>query len=146
MRGHLDYGQAVTTELANPGQHLLVATQRFIARDRACEGVLRGQATTPDHVHGDALTRGLHFKRDLNWNPWIAAALSLIPGLGQIYKGERLYALIWFVGVLIAYTAGPVGLLLHVVCIANAALAGAIEFPPRLSASSAGRVDGLNRQ
>jgi hypothetical protein len=97
---------------------------------------------------GAALGSGLHFKHDLNWNPWIAAALSLIPGLGQIYKGERLYAVLWFVGVLLAYTAGPVGLLLHVVCITNAALAGAIEFPnARLSASAAGRVDGVsNRQ
>jgi A2L zinc ribbon domain len=97
---------------------------------------------------GATLAAGLRFKQDLNWNPWIAVALSVIPGAGQFYKGQHLYAALWLIGVLIAYAAGPVGLLLHLVCVANAGLAGAIEFPTsRLSASAAGRVDELtNRQ
>jgi zinc-ribbon domain len=97
---------------------------------------------------GAALAAGLRLRQNLDWNPWIAAGLSIVPGLGQFYKGQRLYPLLWFVGVLIAYGAGPFGLVMHVVCIANAALAGAIEFPKsRLSAAGAGRVDGLaNRQ
>ena len=97
---------------------------------------------------GAALATGLRLKHDLNWNPWIAVALSLIPGLGQFYKGKRLYAGLWLVGVAIGYAAGPIGLVLHLVCLVNAGLAGAIEFPgSRLSASGAGRVNGLaNRQ
>jgi len=97
---------------------------------------------------GAALAGGLRFKQNLNWNPWLAASLSVIPGGGQFYKGQRLQAVLWFVGVPIAYYAGPVGLLLHLICIVNAALAGAIDFPgSRLSASGAGRARSLaNRQ
>lgn len=97
---------------------------------------------------GAALATGLHLKRDLKWNPWIAVALSLIPGLGQFYKGQHLYAVLWLVGVVIAYAAGPIGLVLHLICLVNAGLAGAIEFPgSRLQAPGASRVNGLaNRQ
>jgi len=97
---------------------------------------------------GAPLAAGLRLKHDLNWNPWIAVALSVIPGLGQFYKGERLYAVLWFAGVMIAHAMGPVGIVLHLVCAANAGLAGAIDFPgSRLPASGARRMDGLtNRQ
>lgn len=97
---------------------------------------------------GAALAGGLHFKQDLNWNPWLAASLSLMPGGGQFYKGQRLQAVFWFIGVSLAYTAGSVGLLAHLVCIANAALAGAIDFPgSRLPAPGARRADSMaNRQ
>jgi len=87
---------------------------------------------------GASLNRGLRFKHDLAWNPWIAMTLSLVPGLGQFYKGQRLKAVLWFVLVVIAYGAAPFGVLLHLVCIANAGLGGAIEFPrPRFSPSAA---------
>ncbi len=93
---------------------------------------------------GAALATGLRFKHDLNWNPWLAASLSLIPGLGQFYKGERWQAGLWFVGVVILYAAGPVGPLVHLICIANAALAGAIDFPAaRLPAASARGANSL---
>jgi hypothetical protein len=97
---------------------------------------------------GAALTTGLRFKQDLAWNPWIAMTLSLVPGLGQFYKGQRLGAVLWFFGVAIAYGAGFIGPLLHLVCIANAGLAGAIEFPKGgFSATSGQRVNELaNRQ
>ena len=87
---------------------------------------------------GASLARGLRFKHDLAWNPWIAMTLSLVPGLGQFYKGQHLKALLWLVLVLFSYGAPPFGVLLHLVCIANAGLAGAIEFPrPAFSHSGA---------
>ena len=66
-------------------------------------------------------------RRDINWNPWIAIALSVIPGLGQIYKGHLLQGLGWLTIVAVGYTAQPLGMMLHILCAANAALAGAIE-------------------
>jgi hypothetical protein len=96
---------------------------------------------------GAALGSRLRFKQDLNWNPWIAAGLSVIPGLGHFYKGQHLYAVLWFFGVAIAYNAGPIGPVLHLVCIANATLGGAIDFPKsRMSASGAGANELTGRQ
>ena len=98
---------------------------------------------------GAALGGGLRLKHDLRWNPWIAAVLSFVPGLGQFYKGQHWHAVLWFVGVLLAYGAGSFGVLLHLVCIANAALAGAIEFPrSRLAAPGPDRdvLGSINRQ
>jgi hypothetical protein len=92
---------------------------------------------------GASLGSGLRFKQDLAWNPWVAMTLSLVPGLGQFYKGQRLYAVLWFFGVSIAYGAGLFGVLVHLVCIANAGIGGALEFPQaRFSASGA---DGNSR-
>jgi hypothetical protein len=93
---------------------------------------------------GAALAAGLRFKQNLNWNPWIAAGLSIVPGLGQFYKGQRLYPVLWLVAVLVCYAAGPIGLVMHVVCIANAGLGGAIEFSR--SGLTAGRINGLPNQ
>jgi hypothetical protein len=88
---------------------------------------------------GRALGPGLRWRHDLAWNPWTAAALSIIPGLGHFYKGERWQAMAWLVGVLIAYSAYPFGLLAHLICATNAALSGVIEFPSlRLPRSGAG--------
>jgi len=95
---------------------------------------------------GGALTSGWHFKPDLSWNPWIAMALSLVPGLGQFYKGQRLYAVLWFVFVLIAYGAGPFGVLMHLICIANAGLGGAIEFSRARYPVSGADSGFVNRQ
>jgi|GEM_PF-7089166 hypothetical protein len=92
---------------------------------------------------GGALGRGFIFRQDVTWNPWIAAAMSVVPGLGQFYKGQRWQALAWFLGVAVAYSAYPLGLLLHLLCVANAALAGAVDFPAwrfrALSSPSGGR-------
>ena len=89
---------------------------------------------------GAALSTGWRLRRDLDWNPWVAVTLSLVPGLGQFYKGQRWQALLWLTGVLAAYYgAPPFGLLLHLVCLANAGLAGAIDYPgPRLSSGPQG--------
>lgn len=57
------------------------------------------------------------------WNGGIAALLSfLIPGAGQMYKGQVANGLVWFVFVVIGYFALIVpGLILHLFCIIGAA-------------------------
>jgi len=53
--------------------------------------------------------------------PVIAFLLSIIPGLGHIYQGRLSRGIGWFVGVAVAYSAGPIGFLLHLVCAVSAA-------------------------
>ena len=57
------------------------------------------------------------------WSPGIAALLSLvIPGAGQIYKGEVGHGLGWLFAVVIAYVVFVfAGAILHLVCIVAAA-------------------------
>lgn len=57
------------------------------------------------------------------WKPGIAALLSfVIPGAGQMYKGKVGAGLLWFLAVVIGYIAMIVpGIILHLVCIFNAA-------------------------
>ena len=52
------------------------------------------------------------------WSPIVAFFLSaLIPGLGQLYKGQLLNATVWFVATIIGYAAFIVpGLVLHSLC------------------------------
>jgi len=55
-------------------------------------------------------------------SPAIAAALSLfVPGAGQLYTGNVLSALLWFVLVTAGYTLILPGIFLHLFCIATAA-------------------------
>lgn len=57
------------------------------------------------------------------WSPVVALILSLIvPGLGQLYKGQWINGFIWFVLVVIGYVCFVVpGVILHVMCILGAA-------------------------
>jgi hypothetical protein len=67
-------------------------------------------------------------KQELSWRPLVALILSVIPGFGQLYKGHPWKALLWFGGVSIMYSAAPpLGFLLHIICAANAALAGSVR-------------------
>jgi TM2 domain-containing membrane protein YozV len=61
-----------------------------------------------------------------DYNPVVAALLSIIPGLGHVYRGRVGRGVLWFFVVAIAYGMGPIGYLLHLACAANAALSGAI--------------------
>jgi hypothetical protein len=55
-------------------------------------------------------------------SPLLAAVLSLlVPGAGQLYAGNVLSALLWFVLVGAGYTLVLPGMFLHLVCIATAA-------------------------
>lgn len=56
------------------------------------------------------------------WSPGVAALLSfLIPGAGQMYKGNVGSGLFWFIIVIIGYFLLIVpGLILHLICIVTA--------------------------
>lgn len=56
------------------------------------------------------------------WNPAIAGALSLLlPGLGQMYKGQPFNGILWLVLVFVGYMAMVVpGLVLHLCCVVGA--------------------------
>jgi TM2 domain-containing membrane protein YozV len=57
------------------------------------------------------------------WSPGVAAVLSLvIPGAGQMYKGQIGNGIVWLIGTVIGYFLFIVpGLLLHLLCIVGAA-------------------------
>lgn len=56
------------------------------------------------------------------WSPGAAGVLSfIIPGLGQVYKGNVGSGLLWFFFVLVGYAMLILpGLLLHIICIVAA--------------------------
>jgi hypothetical protein len=56
------------------------------------------------------------------WNPGVAAVLSLvIPGAGQMYKGQIGVGILWLIGTVVGYCAFVVpGLIVHVACVYNA--------------------------
>jgi TM2 domain-containing membrane protein YozV len=68
-----------------------------------------------------------------NFSPAVAAILSLlIPGLGQLYKGQILNGVVWFVFVAIGYAALIVpGVILHICCILGA-LSGSSSTPVKV--------------
>jgi TM2 domain-containing membrane protein YozV len=62
-------------------------------------------------------------ERGPKWNRAFALLLSLIiPGLGQLYKGQIISAILWFVITMIGYIPFVIpGLVLHVLCALGAA-------------------------
>jgi hypothetical protein len=56
------------------------------------------------------------------WNPGVAAVLSLvIPGAGQMYKGQIGPGILWLIGTIAGYCALVVpGIIVHVICIYKA--------------------------
>jgi hypothetical protein len=85
----------------------------------------------PDAVYckecGAPLPNTVWLDRTRGWNPMTAGVLSVVPGLGHWYKGERLRGFAWFFAVLFFYyyaTEG-LGLLMHMICAGNAAFSGA---------------------
>lgn len=58
------------------------------------------------------------------WSALVAMFLSfIIPGLGQLYKGQFLNGLVWFIVVIVGYVAFIVpGIVLHVCCVLGAGL------------------------
>jgi hypothetical protein len=56
------------------------------------------------------------------WSPGVAALLSLlIPGAGQMYKGQGVNGLTWLFLTMIGYLLIVPGLILHICCIFGAA-------------------------
>lgn len=58
------------------------------------------------------------------WNPAFAMILSLlIPGLGQMYKGQLLNGIAWLIITVIGYTSFVIpGLVIHLFCILGAGM------------------------
>jgi hypothetical protein len=72
---------------------------------------------------GAPVTRFPLMRRDRGYSPILALVLSIVPGVGQIYRGKPLRGILWFFGVWFAYLIGgpPLGFLIHLICAANAA-------------------------
>lgn len=94
---------------------------------------------------GGAVTGGLRLGRNLGWDPRKAALLSIVPGLGHWYKGRRALAIVWFVAVALSYTVYPFGMMLHLICAANAALGDALYLAPQ-SRPESGRGENQDRK
>jgi len=96
----------------------------YIFRQRHKIEGMREQPRVPRHDL--ALVRHLHtplaVRNGRAASPLLAAALSLlIPGAGQIYTGNFVSAILWFLLVSAGYTLILPGLFLHMFCIAAAA-------------------------
>lgn len=100
------------------------ATPRFCS---SCGGSVMVTDASFCKECGAALMTGPGLKDGLGWNPWIAFALSIVPGLGHLYKSRLGRAVGWFFLVTFGYFATPLGFLLHIICAVNAALGGAFE-------------------
>ena len=61
--------------------------------------------------------------REQKWSPGIAALISfIIPGGGQMYKGEVGMGIFWFTIVIIGYCMLLLpGIILHIICVVTAA-------------------------
>ena len=70
----------------------------------------------------------------------IAFLLSIVPGLGHIYQGRVSRGVTWFFGVIIAYSAGPIGYLLHLICALSAASYASNRYHERRSRRRIDRV------
>ena len=80
----------------------------------------------PNPSEGDVMPPPVDVHRTVDgftWNPGIAALLSLlIPGAGQLYKGQVGQGMIWLFVTIAGYICLIVpGVLLHIVCIGKAA-------------------------
>jgi hypothetical protein len=77
---------------------------------------------------GAALAGTVWLRREITWRPFVAFVLSIVPGLGHLYKRQTVRGIFWFMFVIYMYTAAPpLGWILHLICASNAALSGAIK-------------------
>jgi TM2 domain-containing membrane protein YozV len=77
---------------------------------------------------GAALTVSRILRHDPGFSPILALVLSILPGLGHIYRGKVFRGIGWFFGVAFAWGISPgFGILIHFICAANAAFSGVIR-------------------
>jgi hypothetical protein len=77
---------------------------------------------------GAPVTRFPLLRRNSGFNPVLALMLSIVPGVGHIYRGRPFKGIMWFFFVSIAYGMGPpFGILIHLICAANAAFSGTLR-------------------
>lgn len=84
---------------------------------------LRAQRRYPDPPPAPQPVNQIVMPQQRNWSPGVAALISLIiPGGGQIYKGNVISGLCWLVIVPVGYFMLVLpGLFLHLICIITAA-------------------------
>jgi TM2 domain-containing membrane protein YozV len=67
-------------------------------------------------------------RRYQGYSPVLALVLSIVPGVGHLYRGKPFKGILWFFFVSIAYGMGPsLGLLIHLICAANAAFSDTLR-------------------
>jgi TM2 domain-containing membrane protein YozV len=77
---------------------------------------------------GAPITRSPLLRRDSGFNPVLALLLSIVPGVGHIYRGKPFKGILWFFGVSFAYGATPpLGVLIHIICAVNAAFSNTLR-------------------
>jgi zinc-ribbon domain len=76
---------------------------------------------------GAPLAGTVWLSREITWRPFVAFTLSIVPGLGHLYKRQPWRGLLWFLFVMYMYVAAPfLGWIMHLICAGNAAFAGAL--------------------
>jgi hypothetical protein len=77
---------------------------------------------------GAPLAGTIWLSHEITWRPFVAFALSIVPGLGHFYKSQPGRGVLWFLFVIYMYMAAPfLGWIVHLICASNAALSGAIK-------------------
>ena len=82
--------------------------------------------------------------REIGMRPLFAFLLSVVPGLGHIYQGHAMRGIVWFFGVAMAYGAGPIGYLLHLICAVSAASYGSTRYDERRRGRRRRRIDRVS--
>jgi TM2 domain-containing membrane protein YozV len=87
---------------------------------RHCGEIFDAELRAKSYQHSPSI---IVQQRERKWSPGIAALLSfLIPGAGQIYKGNLVSGILWFIFTGIGYFLLVIpGLILHLICIFAAA-------------------------
>jgi len=91
-----------------------------------CAEAIKWDAKVCKHCHRDLATGGIGtvaLQPTPQWSKGVAAVLSLvIPGAGQMYKGQVLNGMVWLFFVVFGYVLFILpGVILHLCCIAGAA-------------------------
>jgi hypothetical protein len=122
-------------ELALKKQRLEVEAARIAQQDKHLERILpaapvsasaQAQMAAAPLVHGDSPASGnvvvINQPPVRLWSPGLAAVLSFfLPGLGQLYKGQIINGIFWFLFVSMGYVALILpGLILHFFCVLGA--------------------------
>ena len=88
-----------------------------------CGEILDNDLKTSRQQQGPTTTIIMPEQKIRKWSPGVAALLSfLIPGAGQMYKGNVGAGLVWLIAVVVGYILIIIpGIILHLVCIFAAA-------------------------
>jgi len=110
-RIHMEVRDDGQIEYLFPNRHKLEALKERPRTPHPELALVRQQLNTPIAIRNGRTA-----------SPLLAGALSLlIPGAGQVYTGNFLSAILWFILVSAGYTLILPGLFLHLFCIAAAA-------------------------